>query len=73
MTACMTMPGKLASNMADTAPTNRPSSSAYSGAVTGAQVFLNTVTRATMKPPMPPTSSQGMTAPGFSGVYRLHV
>ena len=43
------------------------------GAVTGAQVFLKMVTMATMKPPMPPPSIQGITAPGFSGVNRLQV
>ena len=33
--ACITMPGKRSSNIADTAPMNSPSSPAYSGPVTG--------------------------------------
>ena len=59
------MPGKRSSNIAETAPRNRPSSTAYSGPVTGAQVFLNTVTSAITKPPIAPPQTQGITAPGL--------
>src|SRR5579862_185253 len=34
------------------------------GAVTGDHVFLNTVTSARMKPPMPPTARSGIAASG---------
>jgi len=36
-----------------------PSTSAYNGAVTGAQVFLNTVTSARIRPPMAPPIISG--------------
>ena len=51
------MPGYLSSNTAEIAPRKKPSTSAYSGAVTGDQVFLNTVTMARMKPPMAPPNA----------------
>src|SRR5690606_29743752 len=41
--------------------------------MTGAQVFLKTVTIATMKPPTAPPIIHGMIAPGFSGAYCSHV
>ena len=41
-----------ASNIAEIAPRKKPSTSAYSGAVTGAHFFLKTVTIARMKPPI---------------------
>ena len=64
-TACITMPGKRSSNIAETAPRNRPSSTAYSGAVYIAHSFLNTVTSATTKPPIAPPQTYGITAPGL--------
>src|SRR5687768_4662858 len=39
---------------------NRPSSTAYNGAVKGAQVFLKIVTIATPNPPSAPTSTYGI-------------
>ena len=63
--AWMTMPGNWASNMAETPPMTNPSRRAYRGAVTGAQVCLKIVTRATTKPAMAPTATQGVTTWGF--------
>ena len=63
--AWMTIPGNWASNMAETPPMTNPSRRAYRGAVTGAQVCLKIVTRATTKPAMAPTATQGVTAWGF--------
>src|SRR5271157_3038307 len=48
--------------MAEIPPSTRPSSNAYTGAVTPAHSFLKIVTIATMNPPMPPTTSIGPTA-----------
>src|SRR4051794_16199970 len=45
-------------------PSTSPSSSAYSGAVIGAQFFLNTVAIATTNPPSAPTTASGITASG---------
>ena len=50
------MPGKRCSNFAEIAPMKKPSTSAYSGAVTGDQVFLKIVTMARTKPPIAPPS-----------------
>src|SRR5690606_20319548 len=48
------MPSYMWLYSAEIAPRKKPSTSAYSGAVTGAHVFLNTVTMARMKPPIRP-------------------
>ncbi|CAM5618258.1 Porphobilinogen deaminase [Rhodanobacter lindaniclasticus] len=61
------MPGYFISKIADNAPMKTPSTSAYSGAVTGAQVFLNTVTRASTRPPMAPPIISGPIAERLSG------
>src|SRR5690606_38478967 len=48
------MPSYRWLNRAEIAPRKKPWTSAYSGAVTGAQVFLNAVTRASTRPPIAP-------------------
>ena len=63
--AWMTIPGYWASKIADIPPSNRPSSTAYIGAVTGAQDFLKVVTIAKTKPPRPPINVRGMTDAGL--------
>ncbi len=62
-TAWNTMPGNLALNTAEMAPRNRPSTSAYIGAVTGDHSFLNTVISASTRPPMAPPMAYSL-APG---------
>src|SRR5688572_12683996 len=45
--------------MAEMAPRKKPSTSAYSGAVTGAQVGLNAVARPSTRPPIAPPHTYG--------------
>src|SRR5947207_15391070 len=60
--------------MAERLPSTKPSSSAYIGAVTGAQDFLNIVTMATMNPPIAPIAVRGSTVSAVGAwVNRFHV
>ncbi len=56
------MPGKRCSNIAEIAPSARPSTTAYSGAVTGDHAFLKTVTSASTRPPINPPQTNGISA-----------
>src|SRR5262252_2080416 len=60
--------------MAETPPSSAPWASAYSGEVMPAHCFLKTVTRARMKPPMPPMAIMGATDDGSPvAKKRFHV
>src|SRR5213082_3015338 len=53
------MPGYLTSSSADSPPSARPSSAAYTGAVKGDHSFFRTVAKATTSPPIAPSMIQG--------------
>src|SRR5260370_31987269 len=67
-TACITIPGYFVSNTADSPPKAKPSSAAYTGAVTGDHSFLKIVAIATTSPPIAPSQIQGLTTAGTNAV-----
>src|SRR5260370_14266058 len=67
-TACITIPGYFVSNTADSPPKAKPSSAAYTGAVTGDHSFLKIVAIATTSPPIAPSPIQGVTTEGSNAV-----
>src|SRR6266481_10106880 len=67
------MPGYDFSNIAEIPPSTNPSSSAYKGAVIGAQLRLKIVTTAVTIPPSNPPIIHGTAAPGVSECTKPHV